>query len=161
MEKILRLIKKIIPKNIFKFFQPIYHYKLALLGAIFYRFPSRKIKVVAITGTKGKTTTGELVNSILEEAGFKTAIMGTLRFKIGENSKPNLHKMTLPGRFFIQKFLRRAVSAKCDWAIIEMTSEGIKQFRHKFINLDALIFLNLSPEHIESHGSYEKYVSAK
>ena len=67
----------------------------------------------------------------------------------------------MPGRFFAQKFLRQAVNAKCDWAIIEMTSEGAKQFRHKFIDLDALIFTNLAPEHIESHGSYEKYLAAK
>ena len=64
----------------------------------------------------------------------------------------------VPGRFFVQKFLRDAVRAKCDYAVIEMTSEGARQFRHKFIDFDALIFLNLSPEHIESHGSYEKYV---
>src|SRR3990167_8579385 len=69
--------------------------------------------------------------------------------------------MTTPGRFFVQKFLRRAVNARCDYAIIEMTSEAARQFRHKFINFDALIFTNLSPEHIESHGSYEKYVAAK
>src|SRR5690606_18854383 len=68
---------------------------------------------------------------------------------------------TMPGRFFVQKFLRDAVSAGCEVAIIEMTSEGVKQYRHKFIHLDALVFTNLSPEHIESHGSYEKYVAAK
>src|SRR3989344_5403390 len=78
-----------------------------------------------------------------------------------EESKPNLLKMTTPGRFFVQKFLRRAVDAKCDYAVIEMTSEAARQFRHKFIAFDALIFTNLSPEHIESHGSYEKYVAAK
>src|SRR3989344_2606399 len=78
-----------------------------------------------------------------------------------EESKPNLLKMTTPGRFFVQKFLRRAVNARCDCAIIEMTSEAARQFRHKFISFDALIFTNLTPEHIESHGSYEKYVAAK
>lgn len=67
----------------------------------------------------------------------------------------------MPGRFFVQKFLRDAVDGKCDWAILELTSEGAKQFRHKFIDLDALIFLNIAPEHIESHGSFEKYSEAK
>ena len=157
----LYYIKKLIPKKLFRVIQPIYHFKLALLGALIYRFPSRKINVVAITGTKGKTSTAEIVNAFLEEAGFKTALAGTLRFKIGENSKNNMYKMTMPGRFTIQKFLRDAVNAKCDYAIIEMTSEGAKQFRHKFINLNALIFTNISPEHIESHGSFEKYLKAK
>jgi UDP-N-acetylmuramoyl-L-alanyl-D-glutamate--2,6-diaminopimelate ligase len=161
MENILRKIKKLIPKKIFTFFQPIYHWKMALLGAIIYRFPSRKIKVVAVTGTKGKTSTVEFINAILEEAGFITALASTLRFKIKNESKPNMSKMTMPGRFFIQKFLRQAVSTKCDYAVIEISSEAAKQYRHKFINLDALIFTNLAPEHIESHGSYDNYVAAK
>ena len=161
MEKILSLAKKIIPKNLIAKGRPAYHYLLAFLGAIYYRFPSKQIKVVAITGTKGKTTTAELVNAILEEAGLRTAIASTLRFKIGEKSEDNKYKMTMPGRFFMQNFLRKAVDANCDWAVIEMSSEGAKQFRHKFIDLDALIFTNLAPEHIESHGSYQKYLEAK
>ena len=161
METLLRIIKKIIPRNIFSFFQPAYHYLFALLAVLVYRFPSRKIKIVAITGTKGKTSTAEIVNAILEEAGYKTALAGTLRFKVGDEEERNLYKMTIPGRFFVQRFLRRAVNAKCDWVIIEMTSEGARQFRHKFIDFDALIFTNLSPEHIESHGSFEKYKDAK
>jgi len=67
----------------------------------------------------------------------------------------------MPGRFFLQRFLHQAVKAQCDWVIIEMTSEGTKQFRHRGIALDALIFTNIAPEHIESHGSFEKYVEAK
>jgi UDP-N-acetylmuramoyl-L-alanyl-D-glutamate--2,6-diaminopimelate ligase len=157
----LRILKKIIPKSVFEFFQPTYHYGLALLGALIYRFPSKKLTVIGVTGTKGKTTTTELINAILETAGYKTALQNTLRFKIGDKEKRNLFKMSMPGRFFMQKFLRNAVKAGCSHAIIEMTSEGAKQFRHKFIYPDALIFTNLAPEHIESHGSYEKYLQAK
>jgi UDP-N-acetylmuramoyl-L-alanyl-D-glutamate--2,6-diaminopimelate ligase len=126
MNNILRKIKKLIPKKVFTFFQPIYHWKLALLGTLIYRFPSKKIKVVAVTGTKGKTSTVEFVNAILEEAGFITALAGTLRFKIRDNSKPNMYKMTMPGRFFIQRFLRQAVDAHCDYAILEISSEAAK-----------------------------------
>ena len=154
-------IKKIIPSKLFKKLQPFYHYSLSLLGAIIYRFPSRKIFVIGITGTKGKTSTVELVNVILETAGYKTSLAGTLRFKIGDKSENNKFKMTMPGRFFLQKFLRKSVKEKCDFAILEMTSEGTKQFRHKFTRLNSLIFTNLTPEHIESHGSYEKYREAK
>ncbi len=157
----LRIIKKIIPKKLFEIAQPAYHYLLALTGAIVYRFPSRKIKVVAVTGTKGKTSTVEFVNTILEEAGKKTALLGTLRFKIGDESKPNLYKMTMPGRMFVQSFLRKAVNAGCEYVVMEISSEAVKQSRNKFIDLNALIFTNLAPEHIESHGSYEKYVEAK
>ncbi len=161
METLLRLIKKIVPKKIFRAVQPAYHYTMAFLGALAYRFPARQIKVVAVTGTKGKSSVVELVGAILDTAGFKTALASTIHFKIAGVEEKNLFKMTMPGRFFMQKLLRRAVNARCEWAVVEMTSEGARQFRHKFIPLDALIFTNLAPEHIESHGSYEKYVAAK
>jgi len=154
-------LKKLLPETLINFLRTPYHFILAFFGGVVFRFPSRKIKVVAVTGTKGKSTVTELVNAILEEAGFRTALSNTLKFKIGDQEERNLYKMTMPGRFFVQKFLRKALSTNCDWAIIEMTSEGAKQFRHKFIELDALIFTNISPEHIESHGSYEKYLEAK
>jgi len=150
-------LRKFIPSPLLA----IYHYALSILGAIIFGFPSKNIFVLGITGTKGKTTTVELVNAILEAADKKTSIASTLRFKIGDKSERNLLKMTMPGRFFLQKFLSDSVKAKCDYVIMEMTSEGAKQFRHKFIALDALIVTNITPEHIESHGSYEKYVKAK
>ncbi|MFA6608631.1 MAG: UDP-N-acetylmuramyl-tripeptide synthetase [Candidatus Paceibacterota bacterium] len=161
MEKILRKIEHLIPKKIYRFFQPAYHYLLAITGTVIYRRPSRHIYVIGITGTKGKSSTTEFVNAVLESAGKKTAILSTIRFKVGGTSRPNKFKMTMPGRFFTQKFLRDAVDAGCEYAIIEMTSEGARFFRHTGVEMDALIFTNLSPEHIESHGSFKKYKEAK
>jgi UDP-N-acetylmuramoyl-L-alanyl-D-glutamate--2,6-diaminopimelate ligase len=161
IDSLLYTIKRLIPTSLFKALQPPYHFLWALAGALYYHFPSKEITVIGVTGTKGKSSVVELVNAIFEADGKRTAIAGTIRFKIGEKSERNLYKMTMPGRFFIQKFFRDAVNAGCDVAIVEMTSEGVKQFRHKFIHLDALIFTNLSPEHIESHGSFEKYIAAK
>ena len=105
MEKILRIVEKFIPRKLYKMGQPVYHYLLTLLGAIIYGFPARKIKIIGITGTKGKSTTTEIINSILETAGYKTAVSGTIRFKIGEHERPNKFKMSMPGRFFMQKFI--------------------------------------------------------
>lgn len=139
----------------------LYHYLWALGAAVWYYFPSRRIFVLGVTGTKGKTTTIELVSAILETAGCRTALASTLRFKIGGRSESNRLKMTMPGRARLQKFLRAAVRARCDYALVEMTSEGAKQFRHRFIELDALIFTNLAAEHIEAHGSYANYRAAK
>jgi UDP-N-acetylmuramoyl-L-alanyl-D-glutamate--2,6-diaminopimelate ligase len=161
MEKILRTIEKFIPKKVYRLFQPLYHILLAVTGMILYRHPSRHIYVIAVTGTKGKSSTVEFINAALEGAGKKTAILSTIRFKLGADSRPNKFKMTMPGRFFTQKFLRDAVDAGCEYAIIEMTSEGARFYRHLGVELDALIFTNLSPEHIESHGSFAKYKHAK
>lgn len=161
LEKILRFGRMVIPKKLFRLVQPIYHWLLAFVAALIYRFPSRKIFVLGITGTKGKTSTVEIINAILEEAGYKTALASSLRFKVSKKSGKNKEKMTMPGRFFMQKFLREAVKEKCQYAILELTSEGAVQHRHKFIRLNALVFTNLAPEHIESHGSFENYRNAK
>jgi len=151
------LLKKFIPPFLLNW----YHYILALLGVIFYCFPSRKIKVIGVAGTNGKTTVVELTTRILEEAGFKVAALSSINFKIGEKIWPNKLKMTMPGRFFIQKFLKQAVNTGCQYAILEVTSEGIKQHRHRFINFGTAVFTNLTPEHIEAHGSFENYQAAK
>lgn len=161
MNQIRTLIKSLIPEPIFKAVQPYYHFLLAGIGCALYRHPSKEITVIAVTGTKGKSSVTEILGHILNTAGTKTATLSTIQFTYGEKIERNLFKMTMPGRFFVQKFLRRAVDEGCTHAIVEMTSEGAKQFRHRFIALDALVFTNLSPEHIESHGSFEQYKSAK
>lgn len=154
-------MKRFIPKSILNTLRKPYHFFLAWLADLWYRHPSRKLIVIGVTGTKGKTTTTELINLFFEKGGYKTALAGTLRFKIGHRSARNLKKMTMPGRFFLQRFLSDAVRENCDVAILEMTSEGARQYRHRFIDLDCFVFLNIAPEHIESHGSFENYLAAK
>lgn len=161
MDTVRILLKKIIPERLFKLIQPYYHLFLAYWGDVKYKHPSKGIMVIGITGTKGKSSTTELLAHILRASGLKVASLSTIQFSIDNHTERNLFKMTMPGRFFVQKFLCDAVEAGCTHAIIEMTSEGAKQFRHKYIDIDALIFTNLSPEHIESHGSFEKYKAAK
>ncbi len=151
------LIKKILPS----FIVSGYHFTLAFLAALIYGFPSRKIKVIGITGTNGKSTVARMVSEILEEAGFPIATSSSLSFKIREKEQENTLRMTMPGRFQMQKFLKKALLSGCKYAILEVTSEGIKQHRHRFINFDVAVFTNLTPEHIESHGSFEKYKEAK
>lgn len=160
-ERFLVSLKKLVPPRLFSFFQPFYHFLFVFWAALFYGFPSRKIIVVGVTGTKGKTTVVELAHKILEEAGIKTASLSSLRFKIGERETKNDKKMTMPGRMFIQKFLHEAVKKKCKYAVLEVTSEGIKQFRHRFIRFSAAVLTNVAPEHLETHGSFEKYLRAK
>ncbi len=143
------------------FLKGIYHYLLAWVGALIYGFPSRKIFVLGVTGTKGKSTTIELINAILESAGKKTALISSIRFKIAGETIKNMSGMSMPGRLAIQKFLWKAVRIGCQYALIEVTSQGIIQHRHRFIDFDAALFTNLHPEHIEAHGSFEKYRSAK
>ena len=143
-------------------FEKVYHAVFwPLLVVILYRYPSRRIKVIGVTGTNGKTTVVHLATHILENAGFKVASLSSLRFKIDHLEWKNTLKMTMPGRLKMQKFLRQSINARCDYVVMEVTSEGIKQNRHRFINFDTVVFTNLTPEHIESHGSLERYKETK
>ena len=152
-----RLLKKIIPQFIFIW----YHFCLAYLGALVYGFPSRKLIVIGVTGTKGKTTTCSLIAQILNEAGLKTGMTTTVNFRIGEKEWVNEHKQTMLGRFKLQKLLRQMVREGCKYVVIETSSEGILQHRHRGIDYSVAVFTNLSPEHIERHGSFENYRAAK
>lgn len=159
--RFLRLLLSLLPAPLQEALLGAYHLTLSYSGAWLYGFPSRKLIVIGVTGTKGKSSTTEMIRAILEAEGLKVAALGTIRFSIAGKEEPNLFKMTMPGRFFVQSFLARAVSAGCTHAVIEMTSEGARQHRHRAIEMDALVFTNLSPEHIERHGSFEKYAQAK
>ncbi|MDD4819168.1 MAG: UDP-N-acetylmuramyl-tripeptide synthetase [Candidatus Colwellbacteria bacterium] len=161
MSIFLSFIKKIIPKKLFKKIQPTYHFFLSYLAAIFYGNPSNKLIVIGITGTSGKTSSVYLMAKALNEAGYKTGYTSTAMFSDGEKEWLNNKKMTMVGRFFTQKILSQMVKNNCQYAIIETTSEGIRQFRHRFINYDILVFTGIYPEHIESHGSFENYKKAK
>lgn len=156
----LRWFKKIVPARIFRFLAPLYHISLAFVGAVLYRFPSRKLKVIGVTGTDGKSTTVRMIGAVLEAAGFRVAWVSTIDCKIGERVWPN-ELQTMPGRLFLQQFLRQAVNAKCHYAVLEVSSEGVLQFRHRFIEFDTVVLTNVTPEHIERHGSFENYRQAK
>ncbi|HUY05556.1 MAG TPA: UDP-N-acetylmuramyl-tripeptide synthetase [Candidatus Paceibacterota bacterium] len=155
------LLKKIVPEPVVRPLRPLYHRTLAFLMALSYGFPARKLVVIGVTGTKGKSTTAEMVFAILRAAGHRTALISTIRFAIEDESEPNRYKMTLQGRGFAQAFMRKALDAGCTHLIIEVTSESVLQYRHQFLDLDALVVTNIQKEHIESHGSFENYVAAK
>ncbi len=150
-----------------KFLKSIYHFLFAWAGSIVYGHPSRKLVVIGITGTKGKSSVIELLHAILSGAGKKTAMISTVHIKIGEQEEDKKGGSfrpsagTMPGRFALQRFLNQAVQAGCQYAIVEVTSQGVAQHRHRFIDFDASALTNLQPEHIDSHGSFEAYRDAK
>lgn len=161
MQRLKSVLKKVLPQPLYQALLSSYHLLWAFLGFVFYKNPSAHITVIGVTGTKGKSSVTEITGHLLRAGGKKVATLSTIQFSIDGDVERNLFKMTMPGRMFVQQFLRRAVNAGCTHAVIEMTSEGAKQHRHRFIAMDALIFTNLTPEHIESHGSFENYKQAK
>jgi len=152
------ILKKIVPRAIFT----IYHWMLAVCASWRYGYPSRKMIVIGVTGTKGKTSTINFIWSCLQAGGFKTGIISTANIRIGDTESMNEYHMTMPGRFAIQKLMSEMVKAGCKYCIVETTSEGINQYRHVGIDYDIAVFTNLSPEHLPSHaGSFENYKAAK
>ncbi len=150
-------LKKITPNFLFS----LYHLGWAVLANVVYRFPSRQLIVIGVTGTKGKTTTCNMIWQVLTEAGYKAGMTTTANIRIGDKEWINDSKMTMQGRLRLQGLLRQMVKAGCRYAVIETSSEGILQWRHFGIKYQVAVFTNLSPEHLERHGSFANYRAAK
>jgi UDP-N-acetylmuramoyl-L-alanyl-D-glutamate--2,6-diaminopimelate ligase len=158
---LMGLLKKILPASVVRPLLPFYHRVMSFVLALSYGFPARELTVIGVTGTKGKSSVSDMLYTVLHHAGYPVAVAGTIRFAIKDQSEPNLYKMTMPGRGFIHSFLARARKEGCTHAVLEVSSEAVKQHRHCYLYLDALVFTNLQKEHIEAHGSFENYRNAK
>ncbi|MCX6793196.1 MAG: UDP-N-acetylmuramyl-tripeptide synthetase [Candidatus Falkowbacteria bacterium] len=161
MDRALQIIKRFIPKKLFHMAWPLYHFLLGVTANIVYRWPSQKLIVIGVTGTTGKTTTTYLIASMLRGAGYKVGYTSTAMFSDGNSDWINDKKMTMVGRLFTHKMLRKMLKNGCQYAVIETSSEGIVQYRHRFIDYDVVLITGLYPEHIESHGSFDNYREAK
>ena len=126
-----------------------------------YRYPSKHMHVIGVTGTNGKSSTTQLIGQLLMTLGETVGWTTTDSFRIGDRLIANDKKMTMLGRTQTQKMLRAMVQAGCTYAIVEVSSQGIDQFRHVGIQFDTAVFTNLTPEHLEAHGGFEKYKRAK
>ncbi len=153
----IHMLRRVTPKFLFDW----YHRILSWFTAAWYGHPSREMIVIGITGTNGKTTTTYLTAKALEASGHPTGCTTTALFKIGEREWLNDTKMTMLGRFALQRLLHKMVTAGIRYAVIEVSSQGIVQHRHRGIATDVAVFTNLTPEHIESHGGFENYKAAK
>ncbi len=156
-DPMLSRLRAFIPKPLLQ----AYHFALAYLAAAWYAWPSRRMIVIGVTGTNGKTTVVNMIARILEEAGEKVGLTSTVNFRVAGEEIVNAMKMTMPGRFFLQKMLHRMAEAGCRYAVIETSSQGLDQFRHFGIEYDVVVFTNLTPEHIEAHDGFENYKRAK
>lgn len=150
-------IRKFLPKKLKNYIHLFY----AWYGSFKFDNPSEELLVIGVTGTTGKSSTIHFLRQMLEDQGYKVGSLSTVDFYIAGEEKLNDQKMTMLGRMKIQEYLREMVKAKCDIAIVEVTSEGYLQHRHKFINYDMMILTGLYPEHIESHGGFDNYKAAK
>jgi UDP-N-acetylmuramoyl-L-alanyl-D-glutamate--2,6-diaminopimelate ligase len=132
-----------------------YHWLIPHLADWYYGRPGKKLIVIGVTGTKGKSSTCRFIASVLEAGGYKVGLMTTVEFQIGEERFSNTQKMSMLGKGQIQKMLARMVKAGCEYAVVETSSQGILQYRHVGVHYDIAVFTNLGHEHVEAHGSFE------
>jgi len=162
-------MKKIIPQKLKNY----YHLLQAVVANIWYGFPARnasrsdtggpshKIKIIGVTGTNGKTTTTQMIGRILEGAGHRVAVASTINFKIADKVWVNKTKFTTLSSFAVQKFIRQAVEAKCQYAVLETSSHALDQFRVWGVAYDTAVMTNVTREHLDYHKNMEQYRIAK
>src|SRR3954454_8386540 len=129
------------------------------LAAAFYRRPADRLKLAAVTGTNGKTTTTFLIKHICEKAGWGCALIGTVRYEIGERVLPATR--TTPESLDLQELLAQMANADCKAAAMEVSSHAIAQDRTRGLEFDVAVFTNLTQDHLDFHGTMENYFHAK
>lgn len=150
-------IKKLFPQVVKNF----YHLMQAIAANVLYGFPSKKIKVIGITGTDGKTTTTQMVTKIFQEAGKKVAMASTINFVINDSEEKNFSHFTTESAFSLQKFIRHAVDAGCEYLILETSSHSLDQHRVWGVKYKTAVVTNVTREHLDYHGTMENYRKVK
>ena len=139
----------------------LYHLIVAIFANLVFLFPSKKLTVIGVTGTDGKTTTASLIYHILRNSGNKTAVVSSLGAQIDNRRyEIGLH-VTTPGSFALQKLIRRAVGKKAKYFVIEVTSHAIDQYRIFGIPFRVAVLTNVTNEHIDYHKTYDNYLRTK
>lgn len=155
----IQALKRLLPSH-----HPVrlfYHKTMAVVAALWFRFPADRMTVIGITGTNGKTTTSHFIAKILKAAGHKVGMLTTAEFFIGDEVIPNEAKMTTLPPFQFQRYLRRMVEAGCDYAVVEVTSHAMDQSRLWGVSVDVAVMTNISHDHLDYHGTIQEYVRAK
>lgn len=131
------------------------------IAAAWYGYPSRELTVIGVTGTKGKTTTTCMIQAILQKAGYKTGLLGTINYGLGDCKLDS--ERTTPEAIDIQRYLRHMVDSGCRFAVMEVSSQGLKLHRADAIRFDVGVFTNLGNDHIgaKEHATIEEYAACK
>src|SRR5436190_10467326 len=132
---------------------------LARAAAAYYQHPSKKLKVIGVTGTNGKTTVAFIIKQILQEAGVNCGLIGTVRYEIGERVIPA--QRTTPEALEIQQMMAQMLRADCQACVMEVSSHALEQKRVCCVEFDAAVFTNLTHDHLDYHGTMEQYFVAK
>lgn len=157
-----KIVKSVIPKSVFRKIEPAGHLTEAVLvNAAAGGSPARGLKVIGVTGTNGKTTTCFLIQRMLHEAGFKVGLMTTVGYGVGTDINPQVeHMTTLPVTKLVKR-IKELEGQGIEWLVIETTSHALAQHRDFGVPYSVAVMTNITHEHLDYHGTFERYVDAK
>jgi len=161
MTSLRTIVKTLIPSGLFKKIEPYGHLAEAIIMATRYGFPGKKMHIIGVTGTNGKTTTSFMIHRMLHEAGIKTALLSTVAYGIGDDITPQAEHMTTVKSGDLQKKLREFADAGVEWVVVETSSHSLAQHRVWGIPYEIAVLTNITPDHLDYHGTFEHYVEAK
>lgn len=155
------LVKKLIPRQLFKTIEPYGHLGEAVLLNFINGFPAHGLKVIGVTGTNGKTTTSFLIHRMLHEAGYKVGLMTTVAYGAGLDIKPQMTHMTTASVPVLHKRIKELKAQGIEWLVLETTSHALAQHRVWGVPYTLSVLTNITHEHLAYHGTFERYVAAK
>lgn len=150
-----------IPRTLFRHVEPFGHLCEAILLNVLYGFPARGMKVIGVTGTNGKTTTSFLIHRMLHESGKKAGLMSTVAYGIGADIRPQMTHMTTSSVPVLLRRIKEMRAAGVEWLVLETTSHALAQHRVWGIPYTVAVLTNITHEHLNYHGTFERYVAAK
>ena len=139
----------------------VYHLLRAFLACIYFGFPSKKLTVIGVTGTDGKTTTSHMIYEVLKSAGKNVSIISSIHAQIGEKTYDTGFHVTTPDPVALQKFLKKLVDSNSEYLVLEVTSHGLDQNRIFGVDFSFAVLTNITHEHLDYHKSFENYILAK
>ncbi len=154
-------VKKFIPTKAFKTVEPLGHLGEAIFFNTINGFPARNLKVIGVTGTNGKTSTAFIIHRMLHEAGYKVGLMTTVAYGVGEDIKPQVAHMTSVGVPELMKRIKEMKGQGMEWLVLETTSHALAQHRVWGVPYSVAVITNLTHEHLDYHGTFERYRDAK
>lgn len=156
-----KIVKKVIPTNVFKTIAPLGHKGEAIAYAALNGFPAKGLKVIGVTGTNGKTSTCFIIHKMLTEAGYKTGLMTTVAYGVGDDIKPQVVHMTTVSVPLLNKRIKAMKEQGAEYLVLEVTSHALAQHRVWGVPFSVAVMTNITHEHLDYHGTFEKYRDAK
>ena len=160
-EKLVSAVRKYVPHVLQHSLEQGYRCVRAFAVNVRYGFPARKLNIIGVTGTNGKTTTSVFINEVLKAAGKKTALFTTAIIELNGEEQPNELNRTVPLTKELFGFFKSAKKAKVDWVVMEVTSHALDQHKFDFVPFEVAVITNLTQDHLDYHGTMEKYAEAK